>query len=221
MLNFKTPNLKMAAIIGAAAILSACATATPYQQAAKPGASGYSTSQIENDRYTVSFSGNSLTQRETVETYLLFRAAELAVNNGYDYFTVADKNTQEKKRLVSSGVGMGYGFNDPFYSGFACDYDFFNPRRGWRSAYSPYNRSRFSRLRAGYDPFYRSRFSAFGRGYYDPFYDDFNYREITKYKASADIRLHRGAKPNSENAFNAREVMANLGPKVVFPESSS
>jgi hypothetical protein len=38
---------------------------------------GYSEQQIENNRFRVQFAGNSLTDRKTVETYLLYRAAEL------------------------------------------------------------------------------------------------------------------------------------------------
>ncbi|MEE9347396.1 MAG: hypothetical protein V3U82_04315 [Robiginitomaculum sp.] len=221
-------NFKSHILASAAAILTACATATPYQAAAKMGASGYSQSQIESNRYTVSFSGNSLTDQETVETYLLYRAAELAVENGYDYFTVAEKDTQAKKRLVnmgpSMGYGGGYGFNNSFYPGFNCNYDFFAPRYGWRSGLSPYGRrdvfARHSLARSGfYDPFFGPSFgSRFGAGYYDPFYNRFDYREVTKFKANAQVRMGHGMKPSGDNSFNAREVMANLGPKVTFPE---
>lgn len=213
MLMFK--NAKSALMLAAvASILTACATATPYQPAIKSGASGYSQMKVENNRYSVSFSGNSLTDQETVETYLLYRAAELTVENGYDYFTVADKDTQAKTRIVSTGAefGSGFGFADPFYPGFNCAYDFYSPRYGWRSRYSPYRRSALRR---------RGHYNGFGGLFYDPFFDDFNYREITKFKAKADIRLSRGSRPAGDNVFDARQVMANLGPKLVYPEVQS
>ena len=37
------------------------------------------------------FHGNSLTSRETVEAYLLYRAAELTIERGGDWFTILDR----------------------------------------------------------------------------------------------------------------------------------
>ena len=80
-------SVKTWALIASAAVLTACATATPYQPAANADArNGFSEVQIESDRARISFDGNSLTDRETVETYLLYRAAELTKQKGYDYF---------------------------------------------------------------------------------------------------------------------------------------
>ena len=92
-----------AAIAGAAAFaLAACGTATPYQPLQTGGASpgGYSELQISHDRYRVNFQGNTLTDRETVERYLLFRAAELTVQEGYDWFKLVDRNTERQSRNV-------------------------------------------------------------------------------------------------------------------------
>ena len=207
-------HLKTLTLIGASVLLTACATATPYEAASRPGASGYSSTQIENNRHAVSFSGNSLTDQETVETYLLYRAAELTVNSGYDYFTVAEKDTQEKTRVMSTGSSLGsrFGYGSAFHRGFHCSYDFYSPRFGWRSRIGALSASR---MRGRSYPY------GFGGRFRDPFFDDVNYREITQYKATANIRLHTGIKPSSDNAFDARQVMENLGPKVVFPETKS
>ena len=201
-------RLKTFLLVTAAGVLTACATATPYQQAVKSGGSGYSHTQIESDRFTVSFAGNSLTDRETVETYLLYRAAEVALENGYSHFTLDDKDTEKKTRLVSTGSSLRRGYGSPLYGGLAYRYDFFRPGLGWGYGYSPYSRRRLS----------RRGFSTFGRRGYDPFWDDFDYREVTKYKAHADIRLRRA---DSEDAFSAREVIENLGPKLLYPEVKS
>ena len=80
--------------IAAATCLAACATPTPYQ-AAEDGRQGYAQTQIETNRFRVSFRGNSLTDRETTENYLLYRAAELTLESGYDYFTVVTRATDE------------------------------------------------------------------------------------------------------------------------------
>lgn len=55
--------------IALAAVLSGCATATPYQPAKpeNPAASGFSELRMEPNRYRVTFVGNSLTSRKRVE----------------------------------------------------------------------------------------------------------------------------------------------------------
>jgi hypothetical protein len=96
----RTVALAVAAtLLGA---IGGCTTSpTPYGPATD--GYGYSDQQIEQTRYRVSFAGNSATSRETVENYLLYRAAQLTVQNGYDYFT-----------LVNQGMeGYGSGFGGP------------------------------------------------------------------------------------------------------------
>ncbi|HWQ86424.1 CC0125/CC1285 family lipoprotein [Brevundimonas sp.] len=88
------------------------------------------------------------------------------------------------------------------------------------------------RLQATPDPFYYDRYSPFWgpswryyrRGYWSPWGDpfwgrrDFDVREIDRYEASAEIVMGRGAKPAGDpNAFDAGEVIANLGPRVTRP----
>lgn len=77
------------------------------------------------------------------------------------------------------------------------------------------------------DPFYRDRYSPFWgptwryqrRGLWspwgDPFGREFDVREIDRFEASAEIIMGRGRKPADDpNAFDAREVIQNLGPRV-------
>lgn len=103
-----------ALVIGA---LVACAGApTPYQAA--QGGFGYSEQQIEQNRYRVRFAGNAATSRQTVEDYALYRAAELTVQTGHDWFEVVDRDTvQEYAGYGGSpqvGVGVGSGGNFGF-----------------------------------------------------------------------------------------------------------
>ncbi|MDB5968540.1 MAG: hypothetical protein JWQ90_990 [Hydrocarboniphaga sp.] len=93
-----------------AALLAACATATPYQPA-KDG-QGYSEQRLETNRYRISYTGNSATPRDTVENYLMYRAAEVTLNNGYDWFVIADRQTRAdpaKSGGSSGSVGLGIG----------------------------------------------------------------------------------------------------------------
>jgi hypothetical protein len=170
--------MRMLLLAGLAGLLAACATATPYQ-AASTDRYGFQEQQIETNRVRITFRGNSLTDRDTVETYLLFRAAEITLAGGKDYFIVANRDTEEHTRL------QGFGSSR---SRFAFDYWYFSPRRGW----SPW---------------------------YDPFWDEStSYREVTRYEAVAEIAMFTGAKPqNDANAFDAREVQANLQGRIVRP----
>jgi hypothetical protein len=81
----------LAAAIGA---LAACATQTPYQAKSGSDRYGFAETQIESNRVRITFSGNSNTERETVETYLLYRAAESTLMRGYDYFVVVQHDVQ-------------------------------------------------------------------------------------------------------------------------------
>ena len=86
------------------------------------------------------------------------------------------------------------------------------------------------RYRASPDPFYYDRYSPFWgpswryyrRGFWSPWYDpfgpDLDVREIDRYEATAEIVVGDGPKPAGDpNAFDAREVIQNLGPRVARP----
>ena len=213
-------TLKTLALATATAVLAACASATPFQPASEFGAfDGYSSQMITDDRVRVTFGGNSLTDRDQVENSVLYRTAQIALENGFDHFTLDERDTEERTRLELDrrpgslgragfgGAGFaGGGFYDPYFG-----YSFFRPRVGW-SRFYPY--SRFG-VGSRFDPRFRfSRFSSF----HDPFFDDgYDVREVTRYRAVAEARLGRGPAPDAPSAFDAREVIANLGPSIDFP----
>lgn len=133
-------NRSIALSLVAAATLTACATATPYGPAGEGGGYGFSEQQIEHNRYRITFRGNSLTTRETVENFLLFRAAELTVQKGFDYFVVVEGDTEAKKSYSSYSYYPAfyghYGFGHPgFYSFPYYAYGF-----GWGYPYDSYTR---------------------------------------------------------------------------------
>jgi hypothetical protein len=99
-----------AALAGAALVLAACETATPYQplQPGNATSGGYSEQKISSDRYRVTFQGNSITERETVERYLLYRAAELTTEAGYDWFQLVDRDTERQTRRYDVPVTTAY-----------------------------------------------------------------------------------------------------------------
>lgn len=173
--------MRMIMLALAAGLLTACASATPYQEATDTRY-GFQEQRIEANRVRITFRGNNLTDRNTVETYLLYRAAEVTLAAGHDYFIVANRDVERETRLQSVG---------PNTSRFAFDYWYFSPRRGW----SPW-----------YDPFWAEPAS---------------YREVTRYEATAEIAMFDGPKPqNDPNAFDAREVQANLQGQIVRPPAN-
>lgn len=189
-------NRPAIAAVGALALaLGGCAgTATPYQplSSANQVAGGYSDVRLAEDRYEVMFAGNSLTSRERVEAALLYRAAELTLQQGYDWFVIEDR---EMERQVDRQVRR-----DPLYDPwFARDYAYwqpywryYEPTIGWRSWY-PYHG----------DPFWADRVDV---------------RTVERFEAKAQIRMGRGAMPATDlRAFDARDVIARLGPQVRQP----
>lgn len=178
----------------AAAALSACATPTPYQPNI-PGqreSGGFSEQRVERNRFRVMFQGNTLTSRETVEGYLLFRAAELTVQNGFDSFAIVDRNTDRETRtyvepdpLYRPWYGSGYGAWRPYWRYQGSSF-------GWRS----------------WDPFGR-----------DPFWGDrVDVRTVDRFEATAEIVMRRGPPPRGDlRTFDARAVIENLRPRIQYP----
>lgn len=110
----------LVAVVAGGLFLTACETATPYQPLGAPGthaSGGFSDVRLAPNRYRVSFAGNSMTTRQRVETYLLYRAAELTTERGYDGFTIVDRATD---RNVETRV-----YRDPFPG----------PYRWWRPSW--------------------------------------------------------------------------------------
>lgn len=93
-----------------ALLLSACAVPTPYQPATLPGDLGYREQRLGDNRFRVSFVGNDLTTPETVDSYLLYRAAELTEQLGYDYFVVTARGMAPVADQRTLGVYPSVGY---------------------------------------------------------------------------------------------------------------
>ncbi|MNL51106.1 hypothetical protein D3C87_1741780 [compost metagenome] len=138
-----------------------------------------------------------MTSRETVERYLLYRAAEVTVQQGYDWFETADRRTDRTARAVIDNYGAGWG-----YGGYGYGYPYGYWRPAWRGYYGGYR---------GWGP------------WGDPFWgSSTEIRTIEKFQASAEILLHKGPKPAGDpRAYDAREIMTNLGPSIQRPVASA
>jgi hypothetical protein len=114
-------------------VVTACATPTPYKPALTPNDEGYTTQQIESNRFRISFKGNSLTNRQTVDTYMLYRAAEVTLQSGFDYFVIVNKDVDKNTAYenygddLAWGWGGGWGWRHRFGPGFGGGIDYSRP----------------------------------------------------------------------------------------------
>jgi hypothetical protein len=198
--NTSRRGLLLAALASGALVLSGCATETPYRPATGKGfyRTGYSDRQIEANRFLVTFSGNTVTERDTVERYLLFRAAQLTLQNGYDYFVMVQRDTDRQARTYSTGTGFG-------------------PYGGWGGYWGPswgfYGRGIGGWRRFG---------GGFGWGGWGGYgFNDFDVRTVDRFEATAEIVMRKGSPgPEDVRAFNAQQVVDKIGPTVVLPKQS-
>lgn len=110
--GFRVPHL-VAVTLGCLA-LTACVTATPYQAQNDRG-EGYAEFKLESNKFRVTFSGNTSTPLTTVENYLLYRAAEVTVENGFDHFIVLEDETEAMSTFRSFGTTFGGARGRFFY----------------------------------------------------------------------------------------------------------
>jgi hypothetical protein len=87
----------IAALCGAL-MAAACATTGLYQ--ARDGESGYAETRLTQSQWRVEFVGDDFTSRETVETYLLYRAAELTAASGFDWFAMPGRAVSEEVEII-------------------------------------------------------------------------------------------------------------------------
>jgi hypothetical protein len=98
--------MRILIMAAAAALATACASQAPvYQSRDDGGRYGYGEMQLEPNRVRVSYNGDTLTARETVETYLLYRAADITLQRGFDYFIVVSANVEEDSEYQGMGGG--------------------------------------------------------------------------------------------------------------------
>lgn len=166
--RWTVPSLGLLSLLA----LAGCTAPTPYTAAAD-GGFGYSETRLEANRYRVTFTGNFDTPRETVQNYLLYRAAELTVENEGDFFVIADQSLERSTRYI--------GTASPRFGAF-----------GYRHG------------------------TYFGTGF-----STVDARPIDEYAAFADILIEQGERPPATaNAYDARQILASLGPNVVRPEGT-
>jgi len=113
------PVVRAIPLLVAAGLLAGCMTPTPYAPRAEGEKTGYTDRALTQTRYRVTFTGNSVTPRETVESFLLLRAAEVTRAAGYASFMFDTRNTKANHSYDAIPAGPA----GPYWGG--------GFRRGW------------------------------------------------------------------------------------------
>lgn len=80
------------------------ATPTPYKSASTKAAYGYSSEKISESEYKVLFKATDKTPADKVQQYALYRAAEIAQKQGFNYLTIVKTNVDKKPILAREVV---------------------------------------------------------------------------------------------------------------------
>lgn len=111
----------LAALAALTVLLSACSAATPYAPAKNINALGFSDVKIEANRYRVIYRFGPDVGEDRARALLFRRAAELSLENGFDWFRVVTQGALRDdephrgqpypadSRLARTRVGVGFG----------------------------------------------------------------------------------------------------------------
>lgn len=191
--NSRANILRGVAALGLAFAVTACATTpTPYQPYRSHEAGGihggYSEQILANGDYLVRFHGNFMTSRDRVEGYMLFRAADLTVEKGYDWFVVVDRNTEHNVHTFVEP-------NPLYRPWYGLSFD------GWRPDWNIYVNGAWQGWYGGHR-----------------WEEQYDVRRIEAFETTAEIQMHQGPIIDSERgAIDARRVIAELGPTIERP----
>lgn len=165
-------------------VLAGCATPAPYAPRAPGQATGYTDRQLSDNRWRVTFTGNSVTPRETVENSLLLRAAEVTLASGHSHFVFDSRDTKAQTRYDAFPTGPGFGYGAGFGYGPGFGYGFGRGYWGFHPAWG---------------------YSAFG--------PDVDIVSTTKYESYAEIVVLNDEQAQREpRAVDARAVLAHVPP---------
>lgn len=176
-----SPLKKVALGLGLAVLLAGCMTPAAYAPRRPGEITGFTDRELAPGRWRVTFTGNSITPRETVEDYLLLRAAEVTLASGGTHFMFDTRDTRAATRFYADPIGPGGGWGGAGF-GFGG-----GGAWGW----------------GGYWGF-RPRWG------YDPFGPPVMISSTTRYEAYAEIVILKpGQETGERTAIDARAVAAN------------
>jgi len=98
-------------IVLAAFLATACATGPLYQPRTPGSTVGYADLQLSQNRYRVTFSGGYDSTPSDVEMFVLRRAAEVTLQNGYTHFVIQTSETHR----VTDNLSSPYAYGPVYY----------------------------------------------------------------------------------------------------------
>jgi len=101
--------LRKLAFVAAAFALAACASTPTYTPAPYANAAGYSETQIETNRYFVTYRAPGAADAALIQDYALLRAADLTLQNNREWFWVDRRSLDEQGNSGGPRIGVGVG----------------------------------------------------------------------------------------------------------------
>ena len=95
--------MRFLTVVTALVLLVACAT--PYHKSSPIG--GYKDEQTGPQTYQVTFTANLYTSDQRMNNVLLLRASEVTLREGYEKFTVLQKDIETKTSTAYGGALLG------------------------------------------------------------------------------------------------------------------
>lgn len=142
-------------------LIVGCASVPPYHAAEGTSGYGFAEQKIESNRFRVTFKGNSSTSRQAVENFLLYRAAELTLETGNDYFIILENDTESHTSYSTISRFPRYGrrayfigpreyyYHYPYYS---YGFDWGEPYRSEIHEYTRYTAEAYITVHSGQKP---------------------------------------------------------------------
>lgn len=94
--------MRMTLVISLAFVFAGCST--DYGPSTKSAAGGYEESRIADDVFRVEFHGNAFTSKKKARQCAMRRAAEVAMEHNYSYFSVIGENDDTGRKNVDFGT---------------------------------------------------------------------------------------------------------------------
>lgn len=168
-------------------LLTACST--PYQPRGLLG--GFSEARLDETTYQVSFKGNGYTSAETVQQYVLYRAAELTTQAGFDHFVI----------VSGRDISRTFAHTTP---GTATTSSTFSGNATMSGTATPSGNS-FAISGSG---------AVSGSGTSVTTYTPPRTTFVIKPGEIVTVRMGNGPKPSDPNAYEAASVLQYLGPSI-------
>jgi len=86
-------------------VISLAGCATPYQPTGLTG--GFTETRLSENVLEVNFRGNGFTDEKKARDFTLLRSAELTLQNGFNYFTLVDSDTDKFAGATGANVLAG------------------------------------------------------------------------------------------------------------------